>query len=192
MKFFFRKIRTLWHRKMTLRVRNLRFGRCNNLDQTCSKKFFNAFFVISGGVASFWKVFIKFRWHGQNATKMNYFWNIVYLDTPVFLVFITEIIRRTFEVRIDNPYLTSRSTRLKGPITYDIRCFLDILELRNYLSKSMANLILYSASLSRKIRCILTYLPKNLWKYFNVPLKGSLPIQYSNRIAQEYHKLSMS
>ena len=29
------------------------------------KKIFNVIFVISGVVASLWRVFIKFRWHGQ-------------------------------------------------------------------------------------------------------------------------------
>ena len=29
------------------------------------KKIFNVIFAISGAIASFWKVFIKFCWHGQ-------------------------------------------------------------------------------------------------------------------------------
>ena len=37
--------------------------------------------------------------------KMNYFWSITSLETPVFLLSITEIIRRTFDVIIDDPYL---------------------------------------------------------------------------------------
>ena len=32
------------------------------------KKKFNVIFVISGVIASFWRVFIKFRWHGQKLT----------------------------------------------------------------------------------------------------------------------------
>ena len=34
------------------------------------KKFFNVIFVISGVIASFWRVFIKFRWHGQKLTSV--------------------------------------------------------------------------------------------------------------------------
>ena len=33
------------------------------------KFFFNVFFVISGVIAWFWRVFIKFRWHGQKLTS---------------------------------------------------------------------------------------------------------------------------
>ena len=47
-------------------VRILQFGGSNNFDQKCSKKIFKAIFVISGVLASVWKVFIKFIWHGQN------------------------------------------------------------------------------------------------------------------------------
>ena len=32
------------------------------------QKNFNVIFVISGVIASFWRVFIKFRWHGQKFT----------------------------------------------------------------------------------------------------------------------------
>ena len=40
----------------------------NNFDGRCSEKKFNVIFVISGVIASFWKVFIKFHWHGQKLT----------------------------------------------------------------------------------------------------------------------------
>ena len=33
------------------------------------KKNFNVIFVISGELASFWRVFVKFRWHGQKLLK---------------------------------------------------------------------------------------------------------------------------
>ena len=33
------------------------------------KKIFKVIFVISGVLASVWKVFIKFHWHGQNTTE---------------------------------------------------------------------------------------------------------------------------
>ena len=33
------------------------------------KNIFNVIFVISGVIPSFWRVFIKFRWHGQKLTK---------------------------------------------------------------------------------------------------------------------------
>ena len=33
------------------------------------KKNFKTIFVISGVLASVWKVFIKFHWHGQNTTQ---------------------------------------------------------------------------------------------------------------------------
>ena len=33
------------------------------------KKFFNVIFVISGVIASFWRVFIKFRWHDEKLTS---------------------------------------------------------------------------------------------------------------------------
>ena len=35
------------------------------------KKIFKAIFVISGVLASVWKVFIKFHWHGQNTTAVD-------------------------------------------------------------------------------------------------------------------------
>ena len=35
------------------------------------KKNFKAIFVISGVLASVWKVFIKFHWHGQNTTYIS-------------------------------------------------------------------------------------------------------------------------
>ena len=41
------------------------------------QKKFNVIFVISGVIASFWRVFIKFRWHGQNLTT----------GTPIFFTF---------------------------------------------------------------------------------------------------------
>ena len=37
------------------------------------KKNFNAIFVISGALASVWKVFIKFRWHGQKLIAGMYY-----------------------------------------------------------------------------------------------------------------------
>ena len=37
------------------------------------KKIFKAIFVISGVLASVWKVFIKFRWHGQNTIDVQTF-----------------------------------------------------------------------------------------------------------------------
>ena len=40
----------------------------NNFDRKCSKKNFYVIFVISGEIASFWRVFIKFHWHGQKLT----------------------------------------------------------------------------------------------------------------------------
>ena len=33
------------------------------------QKSFNVIFVISGGIASFWRVFIKFHWRGQKLTS---------------------------------------------------------------------------------------------------------------------------
>ena len=39
------------------------------------KKIFKAIFVISGVLASVWKVFIKFHWHGQKLTWGRY-WSI--------------------------------------------------------------------------------------------------------------------
>ena len=35
------------------------------------KNFFNVIIVISGVTASFWKVFIKFRWHGKILTALE-------------------------------------------------------------------------------------------------------------------------
>ena len=40
------------------------FVRQITLTEIVQKKI-NVIFVISGVIASFWKVFIKFRWHGQ-------------------------------------------------------------------------------------------------------------------------------
>ena len=37
------------------------------------KKIFNAIFVISGVLASFWNLFIKFCWHGQNTSIATVF-----------------------------------------------------------------------------------------------------------------------
>ena len=55
-----------------------------------------------------------------------------------------------------------------GALTYDVRCFWDIFDLPTY-----PNQILYYISPFRKIRCkircSLTYLPKNLTSYVNVP-----------------------
>ena len=44
------------------------------------KKNFKAIFVISGVLASVWKVFIKFHWHGQNTiyTCMYYMITLIY------------------------------------------------------------------------------------------------------------------
>ena len=52
----------------------------------------------------------------------------------------------------------------KGAFTYDVRCFGGIFDLPTY-----PNQILYYISLCSKIRCSLTYLPKNLTSYVNDP-----------------------
>ena len=48
---------------------NVDFCRSNNSDGKCSKKNFNVIFVISRVIASFWRVFIKFRWHDKKLTQ---------------------------------------------------------------------------------------------------------------------------
>ena len=47
---------------------NVDFCGSNNFNGKCSKKI-NVLFTISGVIASFWRVFIKFRWHGQKLTQ---------------------------------------------------------------------------------------------------------------------------
>ena len=52
----------------------------------------------------------------------------------------------------------------KVGFTYDVRCFLDIFDLPTY-----PNPMLYYISLFSKIRCTLTYPPKNLTSCVNAP-----------------------
>ena len=53
------------------------------------KKMFNVIFVISGVIASFWRVFIKFRWHGQKLTAgPTWKGKGKYLVATVFVMFV--------------------------------------------------------------------------------------------------------
>ena len=71
MKIFFRKIRIIFDIEKWLWKSEF----CNLAGLITStkivQKFFEATFVISGVLASIWKVFIKFHWHGQNTTKVR-------------------------------------------------------------------------------------------------------------------------
>ena len=51
---------------------NVDFWGFNNLKENV-QKIFNVIFVISGVMASFWRVFIKFRWDGQKLTEVTDF-----------------------------------------------------------------------------------------------------------------------
>ena len=57
---------------MTLKVRILQFGGSNNFDQKCSKKISKPFlWSVEYYLASVWKFFIKFHWHGQNTRAVH-------------------------------------------------------------------------------------------------------------------------
>ena len=68
-------------------------------------------------------------------------------------------------------YVHTYFSNFKKQFTSDVRCILGIFDLPAY-----PNQILYYISLFSKIRCSLTYLPKNLTLYVNAPLSNLAPI----------------
>ena len=62
-----------------------------------------------------------------------------------------------------------------GAFIYDVRCFLSIFEVCNY-----PNQMVYYIGLFSKIRCSLTYLPKNLTSYLNAPYVCLTPLIFSH------------